>query len=160
MTTFTFFRNEESCQQEPSPLTFFRKMPVNASADSPDLSVRPPSPIPSPSGGGCRPQGRQERENVTGPRCGNDRNCWGMRTIVPSAGGQVLPLPSSASWGIGGCHLPPLGEGKSGCGFAETLSCGKVLLRNAGDGIPYKALFSCVDGGGKADGTKRTQRLM
>ena len=24
---------------------------------------------PMPSGGGCRPQGRPERENVTGPRC-------------------------------------------------------------------------------------------
>ena len=94
LTTFTFFRNEESCQQEPSPLTFFRKMPVNASADSPDLSVRPPSPIPSPSGGGCRPQGRQERENVTGPRCGNDRR--GKATILPSASGHVLPLPSFA----------------------------------------------------------------
>ncbi len=37
------------------------------------------SPIPSPSGGGCRPQGRQERENVTGPRCENDRNRGGMQ---------------------------------------------------------------------------------
>ena len=34
--------------------------------------------------------------------------------FLPSAGGQVLPLPSSASRGIGGCHLPPLGEGKDG----------------------------------------------
>ncbi len=30
------------------------------------------SPIPFPSGGGCRPQGRPKRENVAGPRCGND----------------------------------------------------------------------------------------
>ena len=29
---------------------------------------------PMPSGGGCRPQGRPERENVTGPQCGNDRS--------------------------------------------------------------------------------------
>ena len=94
------------------------------------VSSKAPSPIPSPSGGGCRPQGRQERENVTGPRCGNDRNRGRMRTIFPSAGGHVLPLPSSASrggsadatfprWGKalfrhsphGGCHLPPLGIG-------------------------------------------------
>ena len=32
------------------------------------MSSKAPSPVPSPSGGGCRPQGRQERENVTGPR--------------------------------------------------------------------------------------------
>ena len=70
------------------------------------------SPLPSPSGGGCRPQGRQERENVTGPRCGNDRSRGSMRTIFPSASGRVLPPPSSASRGIGGCHLPPLGEGR------------------------------------------------
>ncbi|MBR3861613.1 MAG: hypothetical protein IKM84_07010, partial [Oscillospiraceae bacterium] len=31
--------------------------------------------------------------------------------ISPLASGHVLPLPSSASWGIGGCHLPPLGIG-------------------------------------------------
>jgi len=32
------------------------------------MSSKAPSPVPSPSGGGCRPQGRPERENVTGPR--------------------------------------------------------------------------------------------
>ena len=69
-------------------------------------------PIPSPSGGGCRPQGRPERENVAGLRCGNDRSRGGVRTILPSASGHALPLPSSASRGIGGCHLPPEGEGK------------------------------------------------
>ena len=29
-----------------------------------------------------------------------------------AAGGEVLPLPSSASREIGGCHLPPEGEGR------------------------------------------------
>ncbi len=76
------------------------------------LQNKAPSPGPSPSGGGCRPQGRPERENVTGPQCGNERSRGDVRTIVPSAGGHVLPLPSSASRGIGGCHLPPLGEGR------------------------------------------------
>ena len=73
-----------------------------------------PSPGPSPSGGGCRPQGRPERENVTEPRRRNDRSRGSMQTNFPSAGGRVLPLPSSASRGIGGRHLPPLGEGKGG----------------------------------------------
>ena len=88
-----------------------------------------PSPIPSHSGGGCRPQGRPGRENVTESRCGNDRNCGSIRTIFPSASGHVLPLPSSASRGIGGCHLPPLGEGRGGCEFAVGWGTGKVLLR-------------------------------
>ena len=39
----------------------------------PFRSSKAPSPIPSPGGGGCRPQGRQERENAAGPRRGNDR---------------------------------------------------------------------------------------
>ena len=82
----------------------------------PLMSSKALAPIPSPSGGGCRPQGRQERENVAGPRCGNDRR--GEATILPSASGHVLPLPSSASRRIGGCHLPPLGEGRGGCEFA------------------------------------------
>ena len=93
---------------------------------------------PMPSGGGCRPQGRPERENVTEPRCGNDRNRGSMRTILPFASGHVLPLPSSASRGIGGCHLPPLGEGKGGCEFAVG---GIKPLPDAagdvGDAIPY-----------------------
>ena len=38
------------------------------------LQNKAPSPGPSPSGGGCRPQGRPERENVTGLQCGNERN--------------------------------------------------------------------------------------
>ena len=38
------------------------------------LQDKAPSPGPSPSGGGRRPQGRQERENVTGLQCGNERN--------------------------------------------------------------------------------------
>ena len=38
------------------------------------LQNKASSPIPSPSGGGCRPQGRPERENMTGPQCGNERN--------------------------------------------------------------------------------------
>ena len=78
----------------------------------PFRSSKAPSPIPSPSGGGCRPQGRQERENAAGPGCGNDSSRGRMRTILPFASGHVLPLPSSASRGIGGCHLPPLGEGR------------------------------------------------
>ena len=101
-------------------------------------SSKAPSAIPSPSGGGCRPQGRPERENVTEPRCGNDRNRGSMRTILPFASGHVLPLPSSASRGIGGCHLPPLGEGKGGCEFAVG---GIKPLPDAagdvGDAIPY-----------------------
>ena len=102
------------------------------------LQITSPSPFPSPSGGGCRPQGRPERENVTEPRCGNDRNRGSMRTILPFASGHVLPLPSSASRGIGGCHLPPLGEGKGGCEFAVG---GIKPLPDAagdvGDAIPY-----------------------
>ena len=64
-----------------------------------------------------------------------------MRTFLPPSSGQVLPLPSSASRGIGGCHLPPLGEGKGGCGFAGGLLKTGVLLRGAGHGLdaaPYK----------------------
>ena len=95
------------------------------------LSSKAHSPIPSPSGGGCRPQGRPERENVAGLRCGNDRSRGDLRTILPFASGHVLPLPSSASRGIGGCHLPPLGEGKDGCGFAGRCGLSLVLLRGA-----------------------------
>ena len=94
------------------------------------MSYRALSPGPSPSGGGCRPQGRRESENVAGPRCGNDRSRGDMRTVLPSAGGHVLPLPSSASRGIGGCHLPPLGEGNGGCEFAERGGLTLVLLRD------------------------------
>ena len=93
------------------------------------MSYRALSPGPSPSGGGCRPQGRRESENVAGPRCGNDRSRGDMRTVLPSAGGHVLPLPSSASRGIGGCHLPPLGEGRGGCGFAWSGGLTLGLLR-------------------------------
>jgi len=81
-------------------------------------SSKAPSPLPSPSGGGCRPQGRPERENAAGPQCENDRSRGGMQRFLPFASGHVLPLPSSASRGIGGCHLPPLGAGKGGCEFA------------------------------------------
>ena len=45
------------------------------------MSYKAPSPVPSPCRGrrprrpgGCRPQVRQERENVTGVRCGKDRS--------------------------------------------------------------------------------------
>ncbi len=103
------------------PLVLLRGAPGSArptwkrfGCDGPLSSSKAHSPIPSPSGGGCRPQGRQERENVTGPQCGNDRRRGDMRTILPPSSGQVLPLPSSASRGIGGCHLPPLGEGMGG----------------------------------------------
>ncbi len=100
-----------------------------------------PSPIPSPSGGGCRPQGRPERENVTEPRCGNDRQLRGKATVLPSASGHVLPLPSSASRGIGGCHLPPLGEGKGGCEFAGRGSLPLALLPGRRDAAPYNKML-------------------
>ena len=100
-----------------------------------------PSPIPSPSGGGCRPQGRPERENEAEPRCKNDRNRWDMRTILPSASGHVLPLPSSASRGIGGCHLPPLGEGNDSCEFAERGSLPLALLLGRRDAAPYNKML-------------------
>ena len=117
----------------------------------PFRSSKAPSPFPSPSGGGCRPQGRQERENATGPRRGNDRSGGGARTNRASSSGQVLPLPSSASRGIGGCHLPPLGEGNGACGFAggllKTRCCCAVrrprraLLRNSRS--PIRSICHC-----------------
>ena len=111
-------------------------------------SPRMPSPIPSPSGGGCRPQGRQERENAAGPQCGNDRSCGGMRTVLPSASGHVLPLPSSASRGIGGCHLPPLGEGNVGCGCDGRFCFSLAAAAGTGhgpDAAPSIALLSHVE---------------
>ena len=129
------------------------------------VSSKAPSPIPSPCRGrrprrpgGCRPQGRQERENMTEPRCGNDRSRGDMRMISPLASGQILPLPSSASWGIGGCHLPPLGEGNGSCEFAETLSCGKVLLRNAGDGVPCSSRQKPRTTSGESAAPRRARR--
>ena len=66
-----------------------------------------PSPLPSPSGGGCRPQGRPERENVTGPQCENDRNrgecandftvCWRSRS--PSSVIRLCRMPPSPAGG-------------------------------------------------------------
>ena len=104
-------------------------------------SSKAPSPIPSPSGGGCRPQGRQERENAAEPRRGKDRSGGGCATVLPLANGHVLPLPSSASRGIGGCHLPPLGEGKGGCEFAERGSLTLALLRERRDAAPYNEML-------------------
>ena len=119
---------------------------------------------------------------MTGPPCGNDRSRGGMRMMIPSAGGHVLPLPSSASRGIGGCHLPPLGEGRGGCAFAErgslslvllpgapgsarpTRQCcgfarrgsgGKNPLRNVVDDVPYKTSL----GTGKANQDKCLQNV-
>ena len=76
-----------------------------------------------PQRGRCRPQGRQERENVAGPRCGNDSErgeyandftvCWrssspssvirlaGDRRMPPSpAGGRKWRLRIRRTWRI------------------------------------------------------------
>ena len=99
--------------------------------------LQAPSPIPSPSGGGCRPQGRPERENVAGPRCGNDCSRGDMRSILPSASGQVLPLPSFA-WR----RMPPSpAGGRIGpLRMRRTWRISFVAAAwNAGDGVPYRA---------------------
>ena len=79
------------------------------------MSYKAPSPVPSPCRGrrprrpgGCRPQGRQERENVTGVRCGNDSErgeyandftvCWrsgSPSSVIRLAGDRRMP-PSPA----------------------------------------------------------------
>ena len=66
----------------------------------------------------------------------------GEARVLPFASGQVLPLPSFASRGIGECHLPPLGEGKDGCEFAKRSGLTPMLLRGIGhglDSVPYVA---------------------
>ena len=45
---------------------------------------------------------------------------------------------------------------KKCCEFARRSSCGKTLLRNVGDDVPYKALFLCVNGNGEADRPKKS----
>ena len=45
---------------------------------------------------------------------------------------------------------------KECCEFARRSSCGKTLLRNVGDDVPYKALFLCVNGNGEADRPKKS----
>ena len=60
---------------------------------------------------------------MTGPRCGNDSCRGGIKRFLPFASGQVLPLPSSASRGIGGCHLPPLGEGRTVADSPDVAAC-------------------------------------
>ena len=145
--TFPRWGKERAAADSPDVAAWFWCCCRNAGTPPPTLrccgfveawvSSKAPSPIPSPSGGGCRPQRRQERENVAGPRCGNDRSRGDMRMISPLASGQVLPLPSSASRGIGGCHLPPLGEGNGGCGFAGRGGLFLVLLPGRRDAASY-----------------------
>ena len=97
-----------------------------------------PHPFPPPAGEGAAHKGGRRG------RTRRDRNvemtaAGGKATVLPLASGQVLPLPSSASRGIGGCHLPPLGEGNDGCGFARGWLKTGVLLRGApGSARPTK----------------------
>ena len=111
------------------------------------MSSTAPFPIPSPSGGGCRPQGRQERENVAGPRRGNDRSRGGYAHITyrlqavrfslfrhpPRGGSADATFPR---WGKeGGLRIHPGICWKPG-----------AAARRVGDAAPYKVNADSPDG--------------
>ena len=99
-----------------------------------------PSPIPSPSGGGCRPQGRPERENAAEPRCKNDHSrgeyandftvCKRSRSpssVIRLAGDRRMP-PSPAGGRKGRLRIRRTWELVFG-----------AAARNAVPGVPYRA---------------------
>ena len=120
-----------------------------------------PSPIPSPSGGGCRPQGRQERENAAGPQCGNDRNrgvCkrfYRLQAVTfslfrhpPRGGSADATFPRWGKEGALADSPDAAAHLRCCCGTGHGL-----------DAVPYKALLSCFDGDGKRKKTTNVLKL-
>ena len=111
-------------------------------ADSSGFCGRPrrPHPFPPPAGEGAAHKGGR-RGRTRRDRTVEMTAAGGKATILPLANGHVLPLPSSASRGIGGCHLPPLGEGRGGCEFAGRCGLSLVLLPGRRDAAPYNEML-------------------
>ena len=92
--------------------------------------TRCPLPFPPPAGEGAAHKGGRRGRTWRDLAVEMTAAVGVGQRFLPSASGRVLPLPSSASRGIGGCHLPPLGEGNDGYGFAGLGRLLLVLLRN------------------------------